>query len=241
MPGPELTPKTPRERLIVALDLPTPRAAEAMVESLAGRVGLFKVGSQLFTLAGPDFVRRLVARGERVFLDLKYHDIPNTVASAVTAARELGVSLLDVHGLAGRAALEGAARALTGSPTRLLAITVLTSHDETTLAELGLAGPIPDAVRRLARLARSAGAHGVVASPHEVPLVRETCGPDFLIVTPGIRPAGASAGDQARLATPAAAVAAGASYIVVGRPILEAADPAAAADAIVAEMASASA
>jgi orotidine-5'-phosphate decarboxylase len=236
VPRGELKTLTPQERLIVALDLPTPSAAEAMIERLAGRVGMFKVGSQLFTLAGPEFVRRLVARGERVFLDLKYHDIPNTVASAVTAARELGVSLIDVHSLAGRAALEGAARALAGSATRLLAITVLTSHDEGTLTELGLAGPIPDAVRRLASLARQAGAHGVVASPHEVGLIRAACGPDFLVVTPGIRPAGTQAGDQARLATPGAAVAAGASYVVVGRPIGAAADPAAAADAIIAEL-----
>jgi orotidine-5'-phosphate decarboxylase len=225
-----------RDRLIVALDVPTAAQAEALVARLAGHVGLFKIGSQLFTASGPDMVRRLRERDLGVFLDLKYHDIPNTVALAVRAARDLAVSLLDVHGLAGRAALEAAARELVGTPTRLLAITVLTSHDEGALEELGVAGPIQEAVRRLATLARSCGLNGVVASPHEIRLIREACGRDFLIVTPGIRPAGARAADQARLATPASAIAAGADYLVVGRPITEAADPAAAADAIVAEI-----
>jgi orotidine-5'-phosphate decarboxylase len=171
-----------------------------------------------------------------VFLDLKYHDIPNTVAGAVAAASRLGVTLADVHGLGGPAMMEAAAGARTDDGTLLLAITVLTSHDEGTLAQIGLAGPIAEAVPRLARLAAASGMDGVVASPHEVALIREACGRDFLIVTPGIRPAGAAKGDQARLATPAAALAAGADYIVVGRPITAAADPAAAADAIVAEM-----
>ena len=226
----------PRERLIVALDVPDAPAARALVERLAGRVGLFKVGSQLFTAAGPDLVREIVARGERVFLDLKYHDIPNTVAGAVAAASRLGVALVDVHGLGGGAMMEAAAGARADERTRLLAITVLTSHDEGTLAGIGLAGPIAEAVPRLARLAAASGMDGVVASPQEVALIRAACGPDFLIVTPGIRPAGAARGDQARLATPAAALAAGADYLVVGRPITEAPDPAAAADAIVDEM-----
>ena len=229
----------PRERLIVALDVPDAPAARSLVERLAGRVGLFKVGSQLFTAAGPDLVREIVARGERVFLDLKYHDIPNTVAGAVAAASRLGVALVDVHGLGGGAMMEAAAGARADERTRLLAITVLTSHDEGTLAGIGLAGPIAEAVPRLARLAAASGMDGVVASPQEVALIRAACGPDFLIVTPGIRPAGAAKGDQARLATPAAALAAGADYLVVGRPITEAPDPAAAADAIVREMAGA--
>ncbi len=228
----------PRDRLIVALDVPADEPAGRLVDRLAGHVGLFKVGSQLFTAAGPDLVRRLVARGERVFLDLKFHDIPATVALAIEAAGRLGVTLVDVHALAGRAVLAEAARAAAGSPARLLAITILTSHDQKTLDELGIAGPVAGAVRRLALLAQDAGMHGVVASPHEVALVREACGPDFLVVTPGIRPAGAALGDQVRVATPKAAVAAGASFIVVGRPITAAADPAAAADAIVAEMTS---
>jgi orotidine-5'-phosphate decarboxylase len=226
----------PKDRLIVALDVPAAAQAEALVERLSGRVGMFKVGSQLFTAAGPEFVRRLVARGERVFLDLKFHDIPNTVAHAVEAAVQLGVSLVDVHALGGRAAIEAATRAALNSPAHVLAITILTSHDQGTLGELGLAGPVPDAVRRLAHLAYEAGADGVVASPQEVALIREVCGPGFVVVTPGIRPAGAALGDQSRVATPAAAVAAGADFIVVGRPITAADDPAAAADAIVAEL-----
>jgi len=226
----------PRDRLIVALDVPTKDEALALVESLAGRVGMFKVGKQLFTAAGPELVRGIVARGERVFLDLKFHDIPNTVSGAVASARGLGVSLVDVHALGGPAMVAAAARACAGSGTRLLAITVLTSHDEECLAAIGLSGTLADSVRRLARLAKDAGADGVVCSPHEVAVVREACGPSFLVVTPGIRPAGAALGDQARAATPAAARAAGADYLVVGRPITEAPDPAAAADAVVGEM-----
>ena len=225
-----------RDRLIVALDVPKAEDALALVERLSGRVGLFKVGSQAFTAAGPRLVRDIVGRGERVFLDLKFHDIPNTVAGAVTSAAGLGVSLLDVHALGGRAMIEAAARARSGSPSRLLAITILTSHDQAALAELGLSGSLPDAVRRLALLARDSGADGVVCSPQEASLVREACGAGFLVVTPGVRPAGATLGDQARPATPAAAIAAGADYLVVGRPISEAPDPASAADAIVREL-----
>jgi orotidine-5'-phosphate decarboxylase len=227
---------TPRDRLIVALDVADAAAARAMVDRLAGHVGMFKVGSQIFTAAGPDFVREVIARGEKVFLDLKFHDIPNTVAGAVSSAGQLGVSLVDVHALGGREMLEAAVGALPAMGIRLLAITVLTSHKEETLASIGVTGSVADSVRRLAVLARDAGADGVVASPQEVALVREACGRDFMIVTPGIRPAGSARGDQARTATPASAVAAGADYIVVGRPILEAADPAAAADAIVREL-----
>jgi len=224
------------ERLIVALDLPTADDALRLVDRLAGRVGFFKVGSQLFTAAGPDIVRALVARNQRVFLDLKYHDIPNTVAAAVKSAAGLGVSLLTLHGLGGRAMLEAAAGARPDGPLRLLAVTVLTSHDEASLADIGLAGPLSDSVRRLARLARDAGIDGVVASPLEARLLREACGKGFLIVTPGVRPAGAQAGDQSRLATPAGALSAGADYLVVGRPVIEAPDPAAAVAAIVQDM-----
>jgi orotidine-5'-phosphate decarboxylase len=227
---------TPRERLIVALDVPTADQARTLVERLTGAVGMFKVGSQLFTAAGPDFVRELVGRGQHVFLDLKFHDIPNTVASAVASAGQLGVSLVDVHGLGGSAMMAAAAGALPALGCRLLAITVLTSHDQDTLGEVGVPGAIADSVERLARLAKDAGVDGVVASPHEVGLIRAACGPDFLIVTPGIRPAGTAQGDQARHATPGAACRAGATYLVVGRPITQAADPRAAADAIVAEM-----
>jgi orotidine-5'-phosphate decarboxylase len=230
----------PRERLIVALDVPTAPEAVGIVDALRGHVGMFKVGSQLFSAAGPDFVRALTGDGHKVFLDLKYHDIPNTVAGAVSAASQLGVSLVDVHALGGKAMMEAAVGALPALGTRLLAITVLTSHTDASLTEIGLAGPLPNAVQGLARLARSAGADGVVASPHEVALIRQACGPEFLIVTPGIRPVGAKPGDQARMATPRAAVEAGADYIVVGRPITEAENPRAAADAIVRELAQAS-
>jgi orotidine-5'-phosphate decarboxylase len=220
----------------VALDVPTAADARALVDRLQGQVGMFKVGSHLFTAAGPDFVRELVARKEKVFLDLKYHDIPNTVGLAVGAAARLGVSLVDMHALGGKAMLEAGVASLPAMGARLLAITVLTSHDENTLGEIGVPGTVEGSVGSLARLARSAGVDGVVASPHEVALVREACGPDFLIVTPGIRPLGAKRGDQARAATPAAALAAGADYLVVGRPIIEAPDAAAAAAAIVREM-----
>jgi orotidine-5'-phosphate decarboxylase len=228
-----------RDRLIVALDVPKADPARDLVDQLAGRVGMFKVGSQLFTAAGPGFVQEIVGRGEKVFLDLKFHDIPNTVAGAVSSASRLGASLIDVHGLGGTAMLEAAVGALPAMQTRLLAITILTSHDEDSLDQIGVNGGVPDSVERLALLARDAGLDGVVASPHEVGLIRGACGPDFLIVTPGIRPAGAAAGDQVRAATPATALAAGADYLVVGRPITASEDPAAAADAIVSEMKSA--
>jgi orotidine-5'-phosphate decarboxylase len=226
----------PKDRLIVALDVPTTADAKGLVDRLAGEVGMFKVGSQLFTATGPDFVRELIARGEKVFLDLKYHDIPNTVAGAVSEAARLGVSLVDVHALGGKAMLEAGVAALPAMGARLLAITILTSHDDQTLGEIGVASPVPSSVLSLARLARAAGVDGVVASPHETALIREACGSNFLIVTPGIRPSGAARGDQARPATPGAAVKAGADYIVVGRPITEASDPAAAARAIVREI-----
>jgi orotidine-5'-phosphate decarboxylase len=205
-----------RDRLIVALDVPKAEDARTLIERLAGKVGLFKIGSQLFTAAGPGFVREVVGRGEKVFLDLKFHDIPNTVAGAVSSASRLGVSLVDVHGLGGRAMLEAAVGALPAMGTRLLAVTILTSHDENSLGQIGVNGSVHESVRRLAELARDAGVDGVVASPHEVALIREACGTDFVIVTP-----------------------AGADYLVVGRPITAAEDPEAAADAVVREMESA--
>jgi orotidine-5'-phosphate decarboxylase len=225
-----------RDHLIVALDVAHADEARKLVERLSGAVGMFKIGSQLFTAAGPELVREIVGRGEKVFLDLKYHDIPNTVADAVSAASRLGVSLITVHALAGRAGLEAAAGALPAMGARLLAVTILTSQDQASLEELGLAGAPADHVRRLALLARDAGADGVVASPQEAALVRGACGPGFLIVTPGVRASGAAKGDQARTATPAEAIAAGADYIVVGRPVIAAADPAAAAAAITREL-----
>jgi orotidine-5'-phosphate decarboxylase len=230
---------TAKERLIVALDVRTADEACALVDRLAGRAGMFKVGSQLFTAAGPQLVREIVGRGEKVFLDLKYHDIPHTVANAVAEASLLGVSLMTVHALGGKDMMGAAVGALPAVGTRLLAVTILTSHDEESLRAIGLGGPLSDSVQRLARLARQARADGVVVSPLEAGLIRSACGPDFLIVTPGIRPAGASADDQARAATPAAAIQAGADYVVVGRPIAAAPDPAAAAAAVVREMESA--
>jgi orotidine-5'-phosphate decarboxylase len=228
-----------KDRLIVALDVATADEARALVERLGNSVGMYKVGSQLFTTAGPALVRELVSAGHPVFLDLKFHDIPSTVAHAVSAAAALGVALVDVHASGGRAMLEAAAAARKGTATRLLAITVLTSHSQGTLAEVGVPEPLEQSVRRLARLARDAGADGVVASPHEVPLIREAYGREFLAVTPGIRPSGSPASDQARAATPALALRSGADYVVVGRPITEAADPRAAAAAIIAELESA--
>jgi len=243
-----------RNKLIVALDLPTGDAATRMAERLQGHVGMFKVGSELFTAEGPVPVRYLVATGHRVFLDLKFHDIPNTVRAAAREAAQLGVSMVNVHASGGRkmmeAALEGARSALAtaeGSPGRsqgqsqtegpkVLAVTILTSLETQDLEELGISGTPLEAVVRLARLAQGAGLDGVVASAREISAIRQACGPEFLIVTPGIRPASAATNDQARIATPASAIAAGADYLVVGRPITGAPDPAAAADAIVAEM-----
>jgi orotidine-5'-phosphate decarboxylase len=227
-----------------------------MAERLHGHAGMFKVGSELFTAEGPVPVRYLVTTGQRVFLDLKFHDIPNTVRAAAREAAELGVSMVNVHASGGRkmmeAALEGARSALqsvsrrmqgsTGiavgdeARPRVLAVTILTSLESQDLEELGISGTPVEAVLRLARLAQSAGLDGVVASPREISAIRQACGPGFLIVTPGIRPASAATNDQARIATPASAIAAGADYLVVGRPITGAPDPVAAADAIVAEM-----
>jgi len=225
-----------RDRLIVALDVKTADEARALVDRLAGRVGMFKIGSQLFTAAGPPLVREIVGRGEKVFLDLKYHDIPNTVANAVAEACQLGVSLMTVHALGGKAMMEAAVGALPAVGSRLVAVTLLTSHDQDSLAAVGLTAPVAETVVRLARLAQEAGTDGVVASPLEAEMIRGACGPDFLVVTPGIRPGGSKAHDQARAATPAAAMRAGVHYIVVGRPIAEAADAAAAAAALVKEM-----
>ena len=226
---------TPRERLVVPLDFPAADEGRRMAERLAGEVGMLKVGLQLFTAAGPGLVRELADQGHGIFLDLKFHDIPNTVGGAVAAACELGVALVDVHALGGRDALLAAARARRG-PTRTLAITILTSHAPSWLEEAGIAGPIETAALRLARLAREAGIDGVVASPREVAAIREACGPGFLIVAPGIRPAGSDSDDQARTATPRDAIEAGADYVVVGRPITRAADPAAAARRIADEI-----
>jgi orotidine-5'-phosphate decarboxylase len=226
--------------LIVALDFDRIEPAYALARRLAGRVSLVKVGSQLFAAEGPRAVEKLSRLGFGIFLDLKFHDIPNTVAGAVRAAARLpGVRFLDLHVLGGKQMMEAARRALPGKRARpkLLGITLLTSMDEASLRWLAIPGRPESLVLRLARLAKEAGLDGVVASGREVRAIRRACGKSFLIVVPGIRPASAAAkDDQARVSTPGAAVRAGADYLVVGRPITAAADPAAAARAILDEM-----
>jgi orotidine-5'-phosphate decarboxylase len=230
------------DELLVALDLDTAADAVHMAERLRGAVGGLKVNVHLFTAEGPSLVRRLAEHGDRVFLDLKFHDIPNTVAGAVRSAAALGVWMLNVHAGGGRAMLEAArtaarqARETHGRAPLVIAVTVLTSVDRSALAEIGVDAEIEAHVERLALLAQDAGLDGVVASPLEARRIRERCGPDFLIVTPGIRSEAVEGDDQARTLTARAAIDAGANYIVVGRPILRAADPAAAARAIAATL-----
>ena len=192
----------PKDRLIVALDVDSKERAERLVAELGPHVGMFKVGMELFTAEGPDVVRSIVAGGGRVFLDLKLHDIPNTVAKAAAAAAQLGAFFVTLHISGGRAMLEAAASALPAEGTQLLGVTVLTSHTDETFKETGARGTIAEAVGRLVVLARESGIDGVVCSPHEVKLIRETAGNDLLIVTPGIRPKGSARGDQARVTTP---------------------------------------
>ncbi len=228
----------PRQRLIVALDVSSSAAARKIVAAVGDSAHAYKVGMQLYTAEGPAILRELVDSGRKVFLDLKYHDIPNTVGAAVREAAELGVSMLTVHACGGgkmlRAAVE-AAQATNPYPL-VLAVTVLTSLDEADLSMLGIRGGVVDQVLRVAALALSNGCQGVVASAQEASVLREEFGRDFVIVTPGVRPAGSGADDQARIVTPAEAIAAGASYIVVGRPITAAADPAAEARAILGQL-----
>jgi orotidine-5'-phosphate decarboxylase len=234
------------DRLIVALDVETLAEAEGMVERLRGLVTRFKIGSQLFTAVGPAAVETVHKRGAEVFLDLKFHDIPNTVAAAAREAARMGVLMFNVHASGGRAmmsaAAEGAAtgaKELGGRRPITLAVTVLTSLDRGALSrELGVAASVEGHVLHLARMAAEAGLDGCVASPNEIAALRTNRGRDWVIVTPGVRPEGTAAGDQSRIATPRAAAHAGAHYLVVGRPITAAPDPAAAAAAILQEMAS---
>ena len=227
-----------RERLIVALDVSTAAEARQIVAAVGDSAFTYKVGMQLYTAVGPDVVRDLTSSGRRVFLDLKYHDIPNTVAGAVKEATELGVSMLTVHGSGGGRMLRAAVEAASPHPaTMVLAVTVLTSMGEEDLSKLGIRGSVADQVMRIAALALANGCRGVVASAHEASALRTEFGDDFAIVTPGVRPAGSGHGDQVRVVTPSEAMASGASHIVVGRPITEAADPAAEARAILGQMA----
>ncbi|MBB3952289.1 orotidine-5'-phosphate decarboxylase [Aureimonas jatrophae] len=226
---------TPRDRLIVGLDLPDVASAEVVVERLGEAVGFYKVGYQLaYAPGGLDFARDLAASGRQVFLDLKLHDIGNTVEKGVEAAARLGVSMLTVH--AYPQVMRAAVRAAAGSGLQILAVTVLTSLENADLAEMGWDGGVEALVERRVRQAMDAGVGGIVASAAEAGRVRALAGPDAAIVTPGIRPAGAAAGDQKRVVAPAEALRNGATHLVVARPVVAAADPLAAARAILAEM-----
>ncbi|HEV2398930.1 MAG TPA: orotidine-5'-phosphate decarboxylase [Candidatus Sulfotelmatobacter sp.] len=223
----------PRERLIVALDVPTAAAAQKIVAAVGDSALTYKVGMQLYTSEGPQAVRDLLASGRRVFLDLKYHDIPNTVGAAVGEAAKLGVHMLTIHAAGSTKMIRAAAEAAKVRPELMvLAVTVLTSMGSQDLEIVGMDGTVEESVVRLAGLALANGCHGIVTSAREAPAVRAKLGQQFAIVTPGVRPAGSSVGDQVRVVTPSEAIAAGASHIVVGRPITEATDPAAAARAI---------
>ncbi len=233
---------TPQERILVPLDTTDLARAAALARGLAPLVGGFKVGKEFFTAHGPDEVRSAVG-GTRLFLDLKFHDIPNTVAGAVRASVALHPFMVDVHASGGRAMMEAAVAAAREAaedaevPRPLvLAVTVLTSLDEPDLQAVGQRGPVEDQVRRLAALARDCGLDGVVCSPREIAAIRADCGPGFVLVVPGVRPAWAERGDQKRVMSPAEALAAGADYLVIGRPITAAPDPAEAARRIAAEM-----
>jgi orotidine-5'-phosphate decarboxylase len=225
----------PRDRLIVALDLPAVEPAEAMVARLGDSVTFYKIGYQLAYAGGLPLVEKLVGRGKKVFVDLKLHDIGNTVARGVESIAKLGASFLTVHAYPQtmKAAVEGRG----GTGLKILAVTVLTSYDNADLEAAGYRLGVADLVEARARQAEALGVDGLVASPEEAAALRRIVGDRMLLVTPGIRPAGSATGDQKRIMTPSRAIAAGADYLVVGRPILEAADPRAAADAIQAEIA----
>jgi len=225
-------------RVIVALDYPREDAAWNLVDRIQSDLCRLKIGKEMFTRLGPDFVEKVVARGFDVFLDLKYHDIPNTVAAACDAAADLGVWMMNVHASGGRRMMQTAVERLAQRAQRplLIGVTVLTSLSESELNEIGFPGSPEENVARLSALAREAGLDGVVCSPREAATLREASGDDFLLVTPGVRPASASLDDQTRVMTPADAIRAGSSYLVVGRPITAAADPLAALHAINAEI-----
>lgn len=226
-------------KIVVALDFAEAKPALALVDRLDPALCRLKVGKELFTAEGPRFVEQLVKRDFGVFLDLKFHDIPNTTAKACEAAAKLGVWMVNVHASGGRAMMEAARNALDKTSHRplLIAVTVLTSMDQGALHELGVAGALQDQVLRLATLAQQSGLDGVVCSAQEAPLLRSSLGGDFCLVTPGIRPASASKDDQSRVVTPADALCQGSSYLVIGRPITQAPDPLQALHAIQQEIA----
>jgi orotidine-5'-phosphate decarboxylase len=230
-----------QQRLIVALDVPTADEALSLADQLKDQCQWFKVGLELFVAAGPSIVETLASRGHSIFLDLKLHDIPNTVAAAVRSAGSLGAGLLTVHAAGGLAMLAAAQEAASGiiNGPRLLAVTVLTSMDETQLTAIGINAAPQEQVALLAKLGLEAGISGFVCSAQEVGVLRALAGPEGVLVTPGIRPVGGEVGDQKRIATPTYALEQGASYLVVGRPITQAADPAMAAEAILLEIAEA--
>lgn len=215
------------KRLIIALDYAEAKQALAMVDLLDPASCRVKVGKELFTRCGPELVKQIAARGFEVFLDLKFHDIPNTVAGAVSAAADLGVWMVNVHASGGRAMMEAARNALGDRPAKLIAVTVLTSFSAEDLHEVGVEGFPEQQVLRLAHMTQECGLDGVVCSAKEIELLRHNLNEEFLLVTPGIRPAGDSAGDQKRIETPAKALARGGSYLVIGRPVTQAPDPSA--------------
>jgi len=229
-----------QSRVIVALDYPAAAPALEFAKRVSPQDCRLKIGKELFTAAGPALVETLVKQGFDIFLDLKFHDIPNTVAGACKAATQLGVWMLNVHASGGRAMMEAARAAVGEGPQRpmLIAVTLLTSMGMKEIDEVGLAGDAAGAVRRLAKLAQASGLDGVVCSAREAALLRSECGPKFCLVTPGIRPAAASKDDQQRVMTPAAAVAAGADYLVIGRPVTQSPDPVATLAAINLEISS---
>lgn len=233
----------PKDRILVGVDTPERARAETLVQNLRGKVGGIKIGKEFFTSQGPQVVREVIG-DEPLFLDLKFHDIPNTVAGAVRASVRLKPLIVNVHAAGGRAMMTAAAEAAKEeaeaqgvSKPLVIAVTVLTSLDDADLESVGQQGPAAAQVERLAALAQDCGLDGVVCSPREITVLRRLCGPDFKLVVPGIRPSWAAAGDQKRIMTPADAVSAGADYIVIGRPIAAAPDPAEAADRIAAELA----
>lgn len=240
----KMTVRSITEKLIIALDVPDRSAALRAVDDLSGLAGLFKIGSQLFTAEGPGLVKEIADRSERIFLDLKFHDIPNTVASAARSASKLGVSIFNVHASGGGSMMRAAVDAISeeDNPQRplILGVTVLTSMNSSTLTEVGVQADTASQAARLAELARASGLDGVVASPNEITLIREHVARDnFVILTPVVRPAWSESGDQQRIATPAEAIRLGADFLVIGRPILGASDRREAAERILEEMESA--